>query len=256
MLVLCYGIPKSGSTLAFVLVKGILESAGFEQPFVFNDRLEPEKIDPDRSNNFVVEISEQAVDTLIAQIGPNRMIAVKTHAPFPDALFPFLEDLQARRVLQVVASYRDPRDTCLSLMDAGEKARGKGVDNLFAKVGDLERAARKVKRHIRTFRKWAALRGTLRLNYETVAFSPDDAIAAIEKTLGVTGDAARVKQFAFEEARTQKNKARKKRYLDELSDEKRDELTRFFDEFIRRACERDDSLWYEERREEILSETF
>jgi hypothetical protein len=38
-------------------------------------------------------------------------------------MFPWLEDLQARDALQVVVSWRDPRDICLSLLDAGEWSR-------------------------------------------------------------------------------------------------------------------------------------
>src|SRR5437773_11540492 len=116
MLVLCYGIPRSGSTLAFELAKGTLQSAGFDQATFVNDRLGPERLKragPD-ARNYVTGLSKRKIESLIEAIGPDRKIAVKTHSSFPDRMFRWLERLQASGKLQVIASYRDPRDICLS----------------------------------------------------------------------------------------------------------------------------------------------
>src|SRR4029077_18506857 len=113
-------IMKSGSTLAFELVKGMLESVGQAQT-----RLPDGPVDAGRRNNYIDSLDAPRIDALLASIG-SRSIAVKTHCGFRDQLFPLLEERQACGELQIVASYRDPRDICLSLLDAGSRARSRG----------------------------------------------------------------------------------------------------------------------------------
>jgi hypothetical protein len=250
MLVLCYGMQKSGSTLAFEIVSGMLRSAGHEQAFIRNDLRTPENGKIHR--NYVEKFSGENVRELIAAIGPERKIVFKTHGIFPDELFPLLEDLQTKRELQVIASYRDPRDICLSLLDAGEKSRASRQD-AFAALRNLDDAAKYTLMRTNRFRKWASLRGTLRLSYNTAAYEPQKAIDALERALDITCDRERVLQHAFSDAYTQKNKAKRNRYAEEMSDEQQAEMTRAFGAFLEHAIENDDERWYEKRRANILS---
>jgi len=255
MLVICYGIPKSGSTLAFKMVLEVLRNAGYEQPHIVNERIRAGGIavtPGSLQGNFLKSTTKDSINELIEAIGPSRMIAVKTHARLTNDLFPWLEELQRKRTLQVVASYRDPRDICLSAMDAGEKSRAKSVRKAFSSIDRLETAARKVTRRVADFRQWAALQGTLRLYYETVAFRPDEAISAIETVLGIKCDHEHVKRSVFEDANLFKNKAKSQRHLEDMDDLRRKELTQFFRKFIRRACEKDDQEWYDKHRRKIL----
>jgi hypothetical protein len=249
MLVLCYGIQKSGSTLAFELVKGVLQTAGFEQTFLRNERFKAGVLVPPSARNYVEGITKAKIEELATEIGPNGKIAVKTHSAFPDEMFPWLEEMQARRELQVIVSWRDPRDICLSLLDAGERSRRIKAGG-FSELRTLDDAAEYVRRRIALYRKWASLRGTLRLHYDTVANAPDEAIDAIEKVLGVTADRAGAKQYAFEEADTQKNKARPDRHLDEMTAEEKTRTEKIFRRFVKEAY---DDLWRERHREKLLA---
>lgn len=252
MLVLCYGIPKSGSTLAFEIVKRMLITAGHEQEIFWNDRKDPEQLDPRRGRNFIEGVTRHKLIRIIETIGPSRIIAAKTHSSFPDEMFPWLEKAQALKQLQVVASYRDPRDICLSLVDSSQKARERGR-GAFSRVEGLEHAARKIKKRTEEFQKWGALRGTLALNYEMVAFSPDRAIDMLESTLAIKCDREEVKRYAFQEARTQKNKAKNNRHEEELSEAQNAWMLEMFGEFIDRVCKAEDRQWFEERRTELLA---
>src|SRR5665213_3372977 len=115
MLVLCYGMPKSGSTLAFELVKGVLRSAGFEQENFVNDQTGEEnlKTPGPGKRNFIRGVEKEKLAGIMARIGPNRKIAIKTHTDFPDELFGWFEEMQAKGELQIFASYRDPREMVL-----------------------------------------------------------------------------------------------------------------------------------------------
>ncbi len=247
MLVICYGIPKSGSTLAYELVKGILKDAGYSQK-----RVPSIGVRPGRRGNYIAAMTRDAVADLVKVIGPDRIVAAKTHMEFSDDMFGWLEELQSTRKLQVIASYRDPRDMCLSLIDHGAEARASGRQG-FTQISDLTRAANLIEDAIWRFRKWASLRGSLRLFYETVAFAPDEAIDAIEKVLGVTSDHDEVKRHAFEDAFTQKNKARRNRYHDELDETQKAEMLARFGPFIERVCGRSDEQWFTGFREQMLA---
>ena len=116
----------------------------------------------------------------------------------------------------------------------------------------MEIAKQNVKKRIVDFRHWAALEGSLRLYYETVAFRPDDAISAIETVLDVKADHERVKHYVFEDARTLKNKAKSQRHLEDMDDLPHKELTEFFRNFICKACDQGDQNWYDKFRRKIL----
>ncbi len=250
MLVLCYGMQKSGSTLAFELTCGVLQSAGFAQDFIRSDVHAPREGRVYR--NFVGKFNTDTLNDLIATIGPSRKIAVKTHSGFTDDMLPQLEASQAKRELQIIASYRDPRDVCLSLLDAGRRDRDAGK-GFFAQFDTLESAARFTKTNSARFRRWAALRGALRLSYEQTAYDTEAAIVAIESVLGIQSDHAQVLQHAFVDAFTQKNKAVRTRYKTEMTDAQKGETEKMFRPFIRNACKRDNQAWYDKYRDEMLS---
>ena len=255
MLVISYGIPKSGSTLAYEVLRGVLTSAGHTQDVFYNDRLEDAEPARGAKRNFLTRIVRERIEELIAKIPPSQIVAVKTHAAFKPDLFRWLEELQQKRVLQVIASYRDPRDICLSLVDAGERLRQRGQERSFARVTDLDVAVGNVGQRLVGFRRWAALKGTLRLNYEVVAFEPLKAIAAIEEVLGVKSDHEQVMRYAFEEAFTLKNKAKRHRYEDELDETQKTALRKEFRKFIKHVMERNDQAWFDEYRETMLNVT-
>ncbi len=160
--------------------------------------------------------------------------------------------MQANREIRVIASYRDPREIFLSLMDAAKKAKKLGL-NAFAGRAAQEQAQQGIERRIEEFRVWGALKGTLRLDYDTVAFLPEDAMGLIEAALDIKSDRAAAKHYAFNEAYTQKNKAKRARYRTEMSTEQNTEMLARFGDFIRRVCGQDDQSWFDECRAALLT---
>jgi Sulfotransferase domain len=247
MLILCYGITKSGSTLTFELIKGMLHSIGQEQY-----RLPSELVTARHKINFLESVNKGTIKRLVAAIPNDRMIAVKTHQSINPATFLLLEELQAERKVQVVASYRDPRDICLSLLDAGNSARARGTKP-FSEYTDLASTVLPVQRQLLRFQKWASIRGALRLDYELVAFSPDRAIDAIEHAIGIQCDHSQAKRHAFDDAFTQKNKAVMRRHAEELTEQQAQELLRAFGKFIQHVCTKNDDRWLAAFRERFLA---
>jgi hypothetical protein len=252
MLIINYGIPKSGSTLTYELVRGMLISAGYSQDLANPDRRAVQPLVSRMKRNFSALMGRAEIEALLAQIGPEGRIAVKTHAWFEDTPYAWLDDLCAKGEVLIVASYRDPRDITLSLVDASEKARDVGAA-AFANVHGMEHAAKKVRRRINDFRIWASLTNAVRIDYEDVAFDPGKAIGALERALGLVCNREEVMHYAFEEAMTLKNKAKSHRHESELDAGQKEALNNRFRNFLRNVFEERDEKWFEKTREKMLS---
>jgi DNA-binding MarR family transcriptional regulator len=238
MLVMCYGVTKSGSTLAFELAKKALESAGYEQP-VLSDSV----VDPGRRVNFISNVTSERIKALVKEIGGDRIIAVKTHVGLSPETVELMNELARTGDAKVHTVVRDPRDVCLSLLDAGAKARQKGKE-AFAEVYTLEDASANVVKQLERLRCWGSINGALILDYKQAAFSPEEALIQIEQHLGITCDHAAVIDKVMNQTFTQKNKGVKDRYISELSEGDKETLKRTFGEFITKVCEARDYSWF------------
>ncbi|HKJ25791.1 MAG TPA: hypothetical protein VKB65_13275 [Myxococcota bacterium] len=116
MIVVCFGLQRSGSTLAFELARAVLERAGHDQA-----RLSSELLGHDRPENFVDDVSLARLERIERATG-ERTVAIKTHAAAPPDVAARLAE-QPARFPAVLVSYRDPRGIGLSLLDAGHRAR-------------------------------------------------------------------------------------------------------------------------------------
>ncbi|MGO1120657.1 hypothetical protein ACTL6U_18260 [Rhodovibrionaceae bacterium A322] len=239
MLLISYGITKSGSTLAFELSKAILDQAGHKQL-----RLDDAFVTAGHKVNFIDSVSEEKIENLIREIGPDRTIAVKTHREFDPALAPYLSRKIEEGHLLVQANFRDPREVCLSLLDAGVFAREK-KRKAFAEMKTMTDAVRGCHRQIKKLRQWGALPKALPLYYNDVAYNTDRVIAAIDAQLGTNSDYEAVKKQAFDSF-TQKNKAVRNRYETDLNAMENNRLLEEFGDFILRVCVDRDYSWFTE----------
>lgn len=245
MLILCYGITKSGSTLGFELIKAMLKTAGFEQT-----RLPDGVVKPGHRVNYVEKLDSDATERLRAAIGDQTKIAVKVHCNLNRPTYLRLTELQAQGQIQIFASYRDPREICLSLVDAGARAR-KNHEGPFSEYESLDDAIPEVEKQINVFRRWGSIPGVVRLGYDTVAWEPDKAVALIERTLGIKSKRDAAKHQAFNRSFTQKNKAVKGRHS-ELTPEQNQHLLERFASFMDNVVLNDNDAWYADTRKLML----
>ncbi len=79
MLILCYGMPKSGSTLAFEVVRGMLRSAGCEQETFINDERDEAELAAGGLGvrNYANLLTIEKIQSMMTATGPNRKICVK-----------------------------------------------------------------------------------------------------------------------------------------------------------------------------------
>lgn len=200
-----YGMPKSGSTLAFNLTRAVLEDAGVTQTPV-------EAVAPGVFN-FVEVIRPVELSALYdaARKAPKRPVAVKTHS----GLWGCVERALAEGRVMAQANCRDPREIALSMIDAGRENRAWGKRNgeVIATPRDALPA---VQAHVGKFAKWAAQPGVLTLNYDLVAFDTERAAGRIAAHLGLDVDVAACARAALAHGNL-RNKAIRARWRDEMS---------------------------------------
>ena len=209
VLVFSYGVPKSGSTLAFQIARAAAVVGGHPQ------RLLPLPLrTPGHKVNFQQRL-DPALLRRVAERAGDRILIVKTHdTPGPEWVAAY-RDLAARGQAAAIINHRDPRDICRSLCDAGRAARAQG-EGAFAEEVD----------------GWRDLPGLLELRYEVCAFRMDEAITAIKAHLGLRGPAWPVRVYARHIAFTHRNKAVPERHMAELSPAQRASLDAAFAPYL------------------------
>jgi hypothetical protein len=250
VIILSYGMTKSGSTLAFELCKAVLQQNGSDQR-----RLPEDVIPPPHHINFLTDVSVENLKALLAEVKPSEKVAVKVHAPIGKEEMALVESCVADGTMKVHVNYRDPREVCLSLVDAGAKAREKNRP-AFSEIRTLEDAAKVVRRQLGTCRKWGSIKGVFYLFYNDVAFDTR-AVAdrmSIDFGFGPLSDEdyKKVADEVFNEAFTQKNKAAKDRYKDDLTVRQNEFLLEEIKpaaNFIRKVCEQSDFNWFAAARD-------
>lgn len=225
MVVFCYGIPKSGSTLAFQIARAVAVLAGHPQW-----RMDPPLRSPGHKVNFQQVLDPALLQAVAARAG-RRVLLVKTHDRPGAAWIEAYRALARRGEAAAIVNHRDPRDICLSLCDAGRAARAAG-ETAFAEFASLQDAAARVEGYLAELAVWRDLPGLLELRYEHCAFRMDEAIDAIQAHLGLAGPHWPVRLYAGRLAFTHRNKAVPERHARELAAPERAMLEARFGDYL------------------------
>ena len=212
MIVISYGLEKSGSTLAFEMAKTVLELDGSPQR-----RLGDDLVDPEPGVNELGSWSDERLDALVEDTRDERIV-VRTHgAATPLTPSKLLGHLAAGDV-RVHVTYRDPRDIVLSMLDEGARGRASGRGRSLG-VGSVEEAVPILAGRLTNLRSWGSV-PCLKLQYERFAFHPRRGPELIGQDLGVVVDPVAVWQLVNRRF-TRKNVARRRRHEHEMSDDQR-----------------------------------
>lgn len=203
-----YGMTKTGSTLAFELVRSALELSGVPQP-----KLSPQAVIESEQVNFVSHVDEAQAHAILSEIDDlGHMVAIKTHT-VPDE--PVQRMFQNGDAMGHVI-FRDPRDVALSMMDHGVRARKRGKP-AFSEIETVDDALNGIRNQCDTMLKWLRLPGVRPIGYDQVAFDSKRAARQIMDELGLKGPARRVVDLAKNGRFTQFNKGKRNRYKREMS---------------------------------------
>lgn len=226
-LFLSYGMPKSGSTLAFELTRTMLELDGVPQ-----DKLDGGVISATADVNFVLELDGESFKALKEQTRSlARPLVIKTHSK----LFPRVKRALASGAVLGHAVCRDPRDIALSMLDAAREGRawGTGPDGPFRTVADTEK---RLHAGIRHFLAWAETPNVMPIHYERLAFDTAAVAGEIAAQLGIETDLERVIRIVTREKFTQLNQGISQRWKTQMDPSDARRLEKSFADFIGRFC--------------------
>ena len=207
LLYFSYGMTKTGSTLAFQLVRSALDLCGFPQ-----DRVPLDVVNPVLRRNFVNHISERQLAELKDE-AKNRgyPIALKTHMrPDPGVV----EMIQSGEAI-AHACYRDPRDMALSMLDHAQKSRETGGEE-FAELTNLEQVFTNIRGQHNSLTAWLRLPNVMPLYFEDIAFNTVETARRILKQLKLKIDPEVLADVVQTQRFTQKNKGMRLRYPEEM----------------------------------------
>ena len=226
-LYLSYGMPKSGSTLAFELTRTMLELAGVPQV-----KIAEGVTDPETKINFVHKLDGPGYEKLRDEAKKlARPIVIKTHS----RLFPRLEKLLGNGKLLGHAVCRDPRDMALSMLDAAREGRawGGSEESRYKTVADTEK---RLHRSIEMFTQWVESPNIMPIHYERLAFDTESVAAEIAAQLGITVDIPKAIEIATGTKFTQFNQGKSQRWKTEMDPGDARRLEKTFGDYIIKYC--------------------
>jgi len=207
LLYFSYGMTKTGSTLAFQLTRSALDLCGFPQ-----DGVQSDVAKADKNRNFVNHVSDKQMESLKQEARERGYpIVLKTHTR-PDACI--AKALKSGEAI-AHACYRDPRDMALSMLDHAENARRKGRKP-FSELHTLAQAFTNIRSQHDTLTAWLRLPSVMPLYFEDIAFNTVDTARRILAQLGLKLDPEMLAEVVHTQRFTQKNKALRQRYPDEM----------------------------------------
>ncbi len=235
MIVISFGVRKSGSTLAFEMAKAVLELNGHPQT-----RLVDGLVEPGKKVNAVARWTDERLERLV-DATEGAWVVVKTHGT-PDRLSTgaLFELLEARK-LCIHVVFRDPRDTVLSLLDHGARSRAKDRATLN-QIVTVDDAVAKLRSDLSALRRWGTY-PSLKLLYDDFAFDPERGPKLIADDLGMTVDPDAVWD-AVNARRTKRNVAQPHRYRSEMSAEDAARIEAAVPNYLRLA-EHHDLGWFQ-----------
>ena len=207
LLYFSYGMTKTGSTLAFELARSALDLCGFPQ-----DEVQSDVAKANLNRSFVNHVTDEQMEALKQEARSRGYpIVLKTHQR------PALCVRQAIISGEALAHacYRDPRDMALSMLDHGENARRKGRKP-FSELHTLAQAFANIRSQHDTLTAWLRLPNVLPLYFEDIAFNTVETARRILKQLELKLDPEMLAEVVHTQRFTQKNKAVRQRYPNEM----------------------------------------
>lgn len=202
-----YGIPKSASTFAWQLIKHVAIAGGLPVA-----SLTTRSKGRDAPEDYIDPVSAENIRLIEADIG-NAPVVIKTHG---DAT-PEAAQLVSEGTALVFASYRDPRDIALSLLDHGARSRTKGGAD-FAIYREPTDTLELIEHQILRFENWVQLCNPLLISYDEICFATQTTVLRIAGRLGVEVDAGAIaNEFCSAKDRIgQFNKGERRRFEREM----------------------------------------
>jgi len=178
MILLSYGMPKSASTFCYQVENEMLCQVGHIRKEICETYL-PVEFHPaflEFNNNEIIPMSERIPD--------DKILIVKTHTLLRDPIDRLLKSGK----LKATATFRDPRDAAISLLNSGEKDRKQNVKRSFSDLFTIDQAIQILKNYEEILTPWLKHPNVLKLSYNLLSSNPGEAAIRIRDYLQIDAD--------------------------------------------------------------------
>jgi hypothetical protein len=177
MIYLSFGMLKSASTLTYQLTEEILRQAG-RAPCILRPPLRPALSVTNYFDNIDLPLIRR-----IQKAAQGRDVVIKTHQlPAPEVL-----TLVERGEILASASFRDPREIALSMVDHGERSRRWAIPE-FSECATVFDCCPSIDDQVAVLRTWCAIPRVERIAYNDICFDMPSVIARVARQMGVAVD--------------------------------------------------------------------
>jgi hypothetical protein len=172
--IIAHGQPKSGSTFLFATATELRSLIDGDNYYAAMKAA----LGSD-AQAFQARLDAAYVRDVLARAGKKTLV-LKTHGPLTDDL----RAMVAAGEVPAFTSFRDPRDACKSMLDAGESDRARGSDRWFASKTRAEELVRPIANQVRDLQSWLDCPQVLALPYYIIANNQDFAVRRLCRHLG------------------------------------------------------------------------
>jgi len=187
MIYLSHGLPKSASTFCYQLGNEMLRQTGHVREEICEIYL------PVEYHVAFMNFEKDEILQMSDFIPDDKILIVKTHTRLNDSIDRLLKDGK----LKATATFRDPRDAAISLLDSGEKDRRLNKNRPFSEIFTLDHAFDYLKKYEEIIIPWLNHPDVLKLSYNLIAQNPIEAARRIRSHLNIDADVTRVIDIYF-----------------------------------------------------------
>lgn len=206
-LIFSYGMPKSASSFAWMLIKQIASENGNRLVSLSSAAKGNSSVE-----DYLDGSAAADMHLVCKEIGDDWCV-IKTHADSK----PFKIIASRAENYTVFIQHRDPREIALSLLDHAEKSRKLGLRD-FADCVDIETCLPTIDSTMRNFFDWLQEPSAVAISYNELCFDTTNTIEKIKEKFSSHVSTEKIlAQFSDKTAIIQYNKGQKERYLAEMS---------------------------------------
>ncbi len=178
MIYLSYGMPKSASTFCYQLAESMLRQAGHIREEICKKFL------PESFHSAFMTLNHDEIVQIDHYLPFDKILIIKTHAKLSKSINHLLDSGR----IKASATFRDPRDAAISLVDAGENDRKLNKFRKFNEINDLEDAFLVYKYAKYNFIQWLTHTNVLKISFNLLALDPIEAALRIRNYLDIDVD--------------------------------------------------------------------
>ncbi|HCG6790966.1 TPA: hypothetical protein NJ263_004532 [Vibrio parahaemolyticus] len=226
MIYFSYGMTKSASSFVYQLQERIIELSDYDLVKL------PENIRGNKAKeNYIEVITNENVEKILAWLPENAATIIKTHSGPSDLAVELVRSKQAL----ASATYRDPREIAVSLLDHGKRSRDKGIKDFANFYSPLDTVNGINTQIHQRFGPWKNAENCLTINYSLTKSSPKELVELLIKQMGVNNVNVEDVLAPFEDKSKiiHYNVGESNRYLNRFNNEELESFNTKFESFIK-----------------------